>query len=322
MDVRPGAARNLDLVVLGQMSLDTIETPSSMQEGLLGGSAVYVALSAASLGLRVGLVTNVGSDIEVASINRLADAGVDITGLQQLPGPTSRIKLRYDGDRLLDVSVLEGVGSLLRPMDFPSAYTSSRMIHVTPAPFETQLACTKMMKAAGATVSFDPHADFNAAPRYRISAILEHTDMVFLNEAEAISVTGEREVSDAIGWLRDAGPGLIALTRGGQGAIISSAQEQIAVPVLKPPRSPVDYVGAGDAFAAGFLTALLDGLSIAHAGLLGAAAAACIIEGLGLSNIPTVLEVGDVLARNGISIPGWSTDSKARHATPPDNSAR
>jgi sugar/nucleoside kinase (ribokinase family) len=76
------------------------------------------------------------------------------------------------------------------------------------------------------------------------------------------------------------------------------------VPAL-PPLELVDVVGAGDAFKAGFLAGLRQNLSLQSCGLLGAATASCVLEGVGLEVVPTLEMVRQTLNRNAALLPEW-----------------
>ncbi|MGH7462910.1 MAG: sugar kinase, partial [Longimicrobiales bacterium] len=71
----------MSLLVVGSVALDTIETPFGIATDTLGGSATFFS-AAASLFCPVQLVGVVGSDYPLASLQFLADRGVDLTGLE------------------------------------------------------------------------------------------------------------------------------------------------------------------------------------------------------------------------------------------------
>ena len=87
----------MDLVIVGSIGYDDIQTPSGKVSSILGGSASYSGLSAAfharDMGLQrvsVGLVSIIGSDFDETSLRRIVDAGLDIDGVKQSDGMTFR----------------------------------------------------------------------------------------------------------------------------------------------------------------------------------------------------------------------------------------
>jgi len=109
----------------------------------------------------------------------------------------------------------------------------------------------------------------------RLRPSLKHLDCLFMNAAEAQALAGERPVHPE-GWpalLRGAGLKAGVVTSGSGTAV---AFDQVSVATLSPPRleSVIDVTGAGDAFAAGFIAARLDGANLGEALRNGAAVAA------------------------------------------------
>src|SRR5262245_7875256 len=79
----------MSLLVVGSVALDTVETPFGLATDLLGGSATFFS-AAASLFCRVQLVGVVGSDYPVNDLKFLSQRGVDLAGLEQVPGESFR----------------------------------------------------------------------------------------------------------------------------------------------------------------------------------------------------------------------------------------
>lgn len=108
--------------------------------------------------------------------------------------------------------------------------------------------------------------------------VRDHVDILFANETEICSLYEENEFEDAAARARD-DVGLAALTRGSEGSTILRSAER--VDSLAAPATLVDTTGAGDAYAAGFLTAYIGGRSLEAAGQLGSLAAAAVIGQFG-----------------------------------------
>jgi len=104
--------------------------------------------------------------------------------------------------------------------------------------------------------------------------ILPHVDVFMPNEEEAHALTGETDPRRQAERFLAAGCGTAIITRGAQGALLMSSQQIIEAPA--PDMATIDQSGAGDAFAAGYITGLLEGWSAAEAlsfaGVLGASA--------------------------------------------------
>jgi sugar/nucleoside kinase (ribokinase family) len=282
------------IACLGQASIDTIRKGKKTVRGLLGGAAVYSATVAARLHARVGICALIGSDFPPKFVEFISAQGVGISGLHQRRGASTRITLVYQGQRLKGVSVKTGVSRHLESLHIPLSYRTCRFFHVCPSPYKTQLNTTLAMKKRGAHVSLDPHADFNNARFELVSKILSHVDTLFVNNSEALAITRTPSAADAAYKLLDAGPTLVIVTNGKQGATIFRKGDTESVPAIRPNRV-VDVVGAGDAFAAGFLTGLSKRFDPFSAAMVGAACASCVIEDFGMRKLPTLDRVNGVL---------------------------
>src|ERR1700761_8674035 len=79
--------QTMSLVVIGSVAYDAIETPHGKRERTLGGACTYIALSA-SYFTKTGIVAVVGDDFEQEDRELLAGKGIDLSGLEQVPGKT------------------------------------------------------------------------------------------------------------------------------------------------------------------------------------------------------------------------------------------
>ncbi len=104
-------------------------------------------------------------------------------------------------------------------------------------------------------------------------------DLLFCNEDEALQLTGRSDLEAALAELSAKVPTLV-ITKGPEGATAVEGGERISIPAA-PVGEVVDTTGAGDLFAAGFLTARCKGASLERCLWTGAIAAAEIIQHYG-----------------------------------------
>ena len=104
-------------------------------------------------------------------------------------------------------------------------------------------------------------------------------DLLFANEDEALQLTGRADVPAAIADLEEKVPTLV-ITKGPKGAIGVEGGQTISIPAA-PIDQVVDTTGAGDLFAAGFLTARCKGASLERCLWTGAIAAGEVIKHYG-----------------------------------------
>ena len=89
----------MGILVVGTVTLDTVETPSKRVEDVLGGSGVYAAVAASFFGDTVQLVGVVGADFPHAYTDFLQTRGIDLQGLERVKdGKSFRWGGRYAED--------------------------------------------------------------------------------------------------------------------------------------------------------------------------------------------------------------------------------
>ncbi|HEX6468307.1 MAG TPA: carbohydrate kinase family protein [Streptosporangiaceae bacterium] len=308
------AAGQVDLLVIGDANPDVLVSgapeapPAGQTETLvdggtlaLGGSAAIVAHGAARLGLRTALVAMVGRDAAGDFVlDTLSAAGVDISRCRRhetLPTALTVCLNRPDGDR----AILTAPGCLAAfgPEHVPDlAGPAARHVHAASYFLQPRLAAGLPglfadARAAGASTSLDTNDD--PAGGWRLApGLLAGCDLLLPNEAEAGALAAAlgagapggsgvpgpyaaiRELGEplagALAYLAAAGP-VPAVKLGRRGAVARAADGTI-IRARGPEVTPVDTVGAGDAFDAGFLAAWLDSGDLAAALALGCACGA------------------------------------------------
>ncbi|HYF50226.1 MAG TPA: carbohydrate kinase family protein [Planctomycetota bacterium] len=240
----------------------------------LGGSANIFAVQFANLGGRAGLIGRAGADIfgrfalETLDRSRVDTSRVVVdpeikTGLGvALTEPHDRAILTYSGS--IDAVTPEQLRAL-DPRAFSHWHIASYFL-LTRLRAEWPRFCSELIKY-DVTVSLDTNWD----PEDRwedVTDLLPLTDVFLPNAAEALAITGERDLHRAGSELAKLGP-LVVIKQGADGAtaFIPNESEPLRV---KPERTLsgreiVDCVGAGDCFDAGFLRAWKLGLSLEEA---------------------------------------------------------
>jgi sugar/nucleoside kinase (ribokinase family) len=275
-----------DITIAGEVNLDLIlygldetiplnrEILASNFEMTLGSSSAILAHNLAVLGRRVGFVTLCGSDtMGSIAMARLAESGADLsrctrggektkTGVTiMLPHGRSRRILTYPGI-MFDMTVADlDVDYLASARHFHlSSLFLLRGLHAgLPALF-------RELKRRGLTLSLDTNDD----PEDRWDGVLEellpYLDLLLPNDAEVCRIAKRDSVEEALEDLSGRVP-LIAVKCGGRGALVQEGGRRFKVPGVSV--EPVDTVGAGDSFNAGFLAAWLGGASVEQSARAG-----------------------------------------------------
>ncbi|GAB2572381.1 carbohydrate kinase family protein [Kribbella endophytica] len=264
-----------DLLVLGDANPDVVIGPVNQpmifgqRERLvptgslcLGGSAAIMACGAARLGLKVAFAGRIGDDPAGTFVrSALEERGVDTSALvvdPELPTPLTTV-LTSGSDR----AILTASGCLASTSsnDVPRTLLRSvRHVHAASFYLMPGLAAGlaelfKEARNAKATTSLDTNDDpADRWERLVLDPVLRVTDYLLPNAAEAHALTGHPVLAEAAGILARRGP-LVVVKNGADGALAHDGTNLTTAPALAV--DPVDTVGAGDSFDAGFVAAVL-----------------------------------------------------------------
>jgi fructoselysine 6-kinase len=254
-----GPARRGKEVRFATVGDNTIDEYVGAQElSYVGGNAVNVAVRIAQLGGDVAYFGAVGPDGRGAQVREvLADRGVAVDHLLEIPGKTSTSQVRVEssGERRL---FGEDFGTCVdyRPVESEVyAMATREIVHVGWTPFAREIRA--QLGRLGALVSQD----------CAVADGFENLDVAFCSSGEGYSASRAAALEARAGGAR-----LVVVTRGAAGSIAFDgvqwwSQDALAVDV-------VDTTGAGDSFIAGFLVAWGRGGTVADSLLTGAAVAA------------------------------------------------
>ena len=242
----------MDLVVLGHVAIDHVIFPDKREIILPGGAATAVATSAALSGAKVGLITKVGKDFPKEWLNRLSEI-LDIRGVHILEGNTIHIYMIYHEDGSVDAPVDMGVAQKMGETEIPEEYLNAKIFHISPIPPEEQLKVINRLKGKRISLDFNPtYMEDYKTKKDLMKEIISRTEVIFPNEREARTITGETDLKKAAKTLYEWGANLTIITLGEKGALLYNGEKFMEFEAL-PTNEIVDPTGAGDAFAGGFL---------------------------------------------------------------------
>lgn len=270
----------IDVVTIGEsMVLFQPLQPGMIQyapllEKSVGGAESNLAMALARLGKRTRWISRVGKDPFASIIlSTLAGEGVDVSKVirdDQCPTAVFFKETKGYGDPSVYYYRKGSAASRLSPEDLEDGwFEHARHLHVTgitPAlgehTFELTKQAMEQAKNKGMTVSFDPNirkklwSEANA--KQKITSLIPLADIFMPGKDEAVFLLGEgRTDMEYLNMLYELGPSIIAMKLGEDGSAIKYGEVIHTEPAHKVAHI-VDTVGAGDAFAAGFLSVLLD----------------------------------------------------------------
>lgn len=265
-DVAIAGEINLDLILYGlpeEMPLEH-ELLASDFRLTLGSSSAILAHNLAVLGLSVGFITRLGDDpLGAIALERLAEKGVDITHAKRVSAGSSTgvtVLLAHNGKR--HILTYPGTMFEMTIEDLDLEYlASARHFHLSSLFLHRGLQpdlprIFRHLKAQGLTLSLDTNDDPESRWGFPLQELLDVVDIFLPNADEACQITGKVEVESALEELAARVP-LVAVKLGSRGALVQQGKRRCLVPAQAV--KPVDTIGAGDSFNAGFLTAWLRG---------------------------------------------------------------
>uniref|UniRef100_UPI0040573989 adenosine kinase n=1 Tax=Alistipes sp. TaxID=1872444 RepID=UPI0040573989 len=251
----------------------------------LGGSAGNTIRAMARLGTRVGFIGKVGHDTTGDFYEQaLRNIGVEPYILRSEYRSGKCVALvSPDGERTFVTHL--GAAAHLAPEDIDAAifddYDCLYIEGYLVQDHDLIRTAVERAKQHGLRVAIDL-ASFNVVEENRdfLRDLVErYVDILFANEDEARAFSGEADPLEALNYISTMCE-LAVVKIGMKGALIRRGEEFVQVGIMAAARR-VDTTGAGDFYAAGFLAALCEGLSLRQCGTIGAIAAGKVIEVVG-----------------------------------------
>ena len=289
-----------DLVVVGSVAYDDVETAAGRKSDLLGGAATYFSM-AASLLAHPRLVGVVGRDFADRDRALLAGRGVDLDGLvTDETGDTFRWGGRYHagGNHRTTLYTYLNVFQSFRPA-VPETYRSAGYVflaNIDPALQGDVLRQIERPRFVGLdTMNF-----WIEGKRPELLEVLRRVDALVINDEESALLTSRETIITSARALQALGPRTVIIKRGEHGALLVNHDDVFYVPGY-PLETVVDPTGAGDTFAGGFMAwlARTDDLSpenLRRAMITGSVLASFCVEGFGTERLQT-LTLGEVRER-------------------------
>ena len=268
-----------DITIAGELNLDLIlyglprELPTEREllaDGMnltLGASSAIVAHNLACLGCGVGFISRIGDDaLGQIALDRMTAGGVDVSKVKSVAGSVKTgltVILHHEGAR----NILTYPGTIfelsMEDLDF-DYLADSQHFHLSSFYLQRGLKgriaeIFKRLKQASLTISLDTNDDPDDAWGGELSEALRYVDVFLPNEREVRKVAGTENLESAIACVAEMVP-LVVVKTGPQGALAQRGHDRFVAAPVKV--TPVDAVGAGDSFDAGFLSQYVRGADL------------------------------------------------------------
>jgi 5-dehydro-2-deoxygluconokinase len=328
-----------DLIAMGRCGIDLysndIGTPFidiKSFAAYVGGSSTNIAVGAQRLGLRTALLTAVGPDLVGDFVlHFLNQEGVETSYIPRKPGartgavllgiePPYRFPLEFYRDNAADSQI--SIGDVNRtPIHRCRVFEfGGNNLNAEPSRSATLYALERA-RAAGVTVAMDidfridqwydsrafglavrpviPMTDIviGTEEEFKIAMLADHVEVhVDYSQVSAPEVTGD--LDSAVQLVMDRGPKVAVVKRGARGCTIyQPGIERLEIPSFQV--EVLNILGAGDAFASGFLYGWLQGWNLSRAGQFGNACGAILVTRHACANdMPRLAEVINFMEAN------------------------
>ncbi|MDY0393550.1 sugar kinase [Virgibacillus halophilus] len=276
----------MDIITLGETMVLFTPNKAGMLRYMdqysaqIGGSESNVAIGLTRLGHKVGWISRLGSDeFGYKILQFLRGEGVDLNEVKfDHENPTGIYFKEMLNSEEVRVQYFRknSAASYMKPDDLNEEYiASAKILHIsgiTPVLskgcYETILKAIEIAKNNGLKVVFDPNLRKTLCSEQKSKDILLEisslADIVLPGKGEGQFLTGEAKPERIANALHEYGSSGVVIKLGEEGAYFSFEGNDGYVPA-HPVKQVVDPVGAGDGFATGVLSGLLDGLNIKSA---------------------------------------------------------
>jgi sugar/nucleoside kinase (ribokinase family) len=272
----------LDYIAIGHICAD-LQADGTTR---LGGTALFAALTAHRLGLRAAILTACSPELDLSTLPPdlmvVRQDSNATTVFENRYGPAGRTQLLHARAETIDLQAI------------PEAWRSTPIVHLAPVIQEvphvmpSTLGNTLLgLTPQGWLRSVQPNKHVITHPSALLKLPLSSAHLVVMSEEDVqYDEALVRRLAEQIS--------LVVLTRAERGATVWVRGRASNVPALHA--EVVDPTGAGDVFAAAFFAALHRGHDPLVAARWACAAAACAIEGPGISALPTAEQVEQRIA--------------------------
>jgi sugar/nucleoside kinase (ribokinase family) len=284
----------MSVIVLGTMAFDAIETPFGKVDRIVGGSATYVAYTAANFVTPIQQVSIIGEDFPGEELAELEKRGVDLGGVEMVKGKKSffwsgkyHLDMNSRDTLVTDLNVLTDFNPII-----PANYQGTEFLvlgNVDPA---IQLSVIEQLKERPKLIVMDTMNFWMEIAMPKLREVLKKVDALLVNDSEARQLSGEVSLVKAARKILKMGPKYLIIKKGEHGALLFHENLVFFAPAL-PLEDVFDPTGAGDTFAGGFIAHIartkdLSFNNMKTAIIVGSAMASFCVEKFGPERLKTL----------------------------------
>ena len=271
------------ILIIGSISLDTIENNRGKREDLIGGSTTYATVAAGRL-VPVNVVGVIGNDFPDEGLKIYQRYANSLVDLECKEGNTFRWGGRYGENMDSRETLFTDLGVF---SDFsPRLSTVNKNVsNVFLANIHPSLQLSVINQMAGKPlIVTDTMNLWIETTKNKLLKVLKKSDILLINESEAELISGTNNIDRSAVQLQGLGPSTVVIKKGSSGVVLFHGEEKVSIGAY-PVKDVIDTTGAGDTFGGGFVSALASGGTFRDALIKGSALASICVEGFGVESL-------------------------------------
>lgn len=259
------------LLIVGTVAFDSVETPFAKADHIIAGSATYIGLAASLFNCKPALISVIGDDFPESALRQMEDRGIDLSAVKRVErGKTFYWSGKYGNDLNVRETLVTDLNVLA---DFepvvPEHLRNAPVVMLGNLDPEVQLSVLEQMEHRPRLVVLDTMNYWINHSYVSLLKVISRVDVVALNDEEARQLTGEYSLVRAAQKIQNMGPSIVLIKKGEHGALLFNQSHIFFAPAL-PLEEVFDPTGAGDTFAGGFVGYLSQTLNLSFESLKNA----------------------------------------------------
>ena len=287
---------NMNLLTVGSVAFDAIETPFGKTDKIIGGAGTYIAIASSYFQKNQRLVSVVGEDFPNDTLDDLKVRGVDLQGLQIKSGEKTFFwSGKYHNDMnsrdtlVTELNVLEHFDPII-----PASYQGTEFLMLGNLSPTVQRLVIERLEKRPKLIAMDTMNLWMDIAWDELMKTLRLVDVLIINDEEARQLSKEFSLVKAAKKIKSMGPKILIIKKGEHGALLFHGEDVFFAPAL-PLEDVFDPTGAGDTFAGGFIGYLstvdeVNFENLKRAIIVGSAMASFCVEEFGTARLMTLTD--------------------------------
>ncbi len=279
------------VLIIGTVAFDEVETPTGSSGKIIAGSAIYSALATSFFNVKSAIVSIVGRDFPEDYFKVLSKRNINMDGIEiDKSGDTFYWKGRYHKNLNRRDTLVTNLNTLTNFIPIvPDNFKNPDVALLGNLHPRIQLSVLDQINNDKTTIILDTMNYWIKRTWNELVQVVAKTDIITINDEEALQMTNETNMLSAAKKISDMGPTYIIIKKGEHGSFLYHNNQMFLAPATILD-NVVDPTGAGDSFAgalAGFLATQqkLDFETIKTAMVYGSSAASFCVTGFGTEPI-------------------------------------